>query len=193
MASIGTRSLISAILFAWLGMISSGCRAQRASNPQPPTTILIVRHAEKLDDGEANLSPAGAARAGLLPQMFGSRTDLPTPQVLFAARSTTHSDRPTQTLTPLAEALHLPIDDRFNDHQYADLAAELLSGRYAGKVVLVVWHHGRIPQLAIALGATPPYNPWPAQQYDRIWRIDYINGKATLHDLPIGLMPGDSR
>ncbi len=193
MALLRTRSLTSAILFVWLAIASNGCHAQPASKPQPPATILIVRHAEKLDNGEADLSPAGAARAGLLPQMFGSRTDLPTPQVIFAARSTTRSDRSMQTVTPLAEALHLPIDDRFKDHQYADLAAELLSGRYAGKVVLVVWHHGKIPQLAIALGATPPYNPWPAQQYDRIWRIDYINGKATLHDLPLGIMPGDSK
>jgi len=59
--------------------------------------------------------------------------------------------------------------------------------------VLVVWHHGKIPQLAIALGATPPYNPWPDTQFDRIWRIDYVNGKATLQDLPYAIMPGDSK
>jgi hypothetical protein len=57
----------------------------------------------------------------------------------------------------------------------------------------VVWHHGEIPNLARALGATPPYSPWPEQQYDRIWRIDYANGKVTLHDLPYLLLPGDSK
>ncbi len=104
-----------------------------------------------------------------------------------------HSNRPVQTVTPLAAALHLPIDDSFKNADYAGLAAALLSGKYAGKVVLVVWHHGSIPQLATALGATPPYSPWPEQQYDRIWRIDYNAGKVTLQDLPYALLPGDSK
>ena len=64
---------------------------------------------------------------------------------------------------------------------------------FPGKVVLVVWHHGKIPQLTQALVATPPYNPWPEDQYDRIWRIDYTNGKATVQDLPYAVLPGDSK
>ncbi len=114
------------------------------------------------------------------------------PQVLFAARISAHSNRSLQTLLPLAEALHLPIDDSFRDREYADLAASLLSGKYVGKVVLVAWHHGKLPQLAAALGATPPYDPWPSEQFDRIWRIDFLNGKVTLKDLPYALLPGDS-
>lgn len=162
---------------------------------RPPATILLIRHAEKLTDGQIDLSPIGFERARLLPKVFapGARPDLPTPQVLFATHESAHSNRPIQTLTPLAEALHLPIDDRFRDEDYAALASTLLSGKYAGKVVLIVWHHGKIPQLATALGATPPYKPWPEQQYDRIWRIDYVKGKVTLQDLPYALMPGDSQ
>ena len=52
---------------------------------------------------------------------------------------------------------------------------------------------GSIPRLAKALGATPPYDPWPETQFDRVWRIDYKDGKAVLTDLPQGLMPGDSK
>jgi len=164
--------------------------------PQRPATILIIRHAEKLTDGRVDLSPAGFERAKLLPTLFlpsAGRPDLPTPQVLFASHVSVHSNRPVQTLSPLAAALHLPIDDSFHDDDYAGLAATLLSGKYTGKVVLVVWHRGKIPQLAAALGATPPYSPWPDQQFDRIWRIDYVNGKAVLRDLPYAIMPGDSK
>jgi len=161
--------------------------------PEPPATILIIRHAEKLDNGESDLSPAGFDRAGLLPKAFYPGGSLPTPQVIFAAAQSAHSNRSVQTITPLAQALHLSIDDRFSDNDYKALAAELLSGKYAGKVVLIAWHHGNIPQLAAALGATPPYNPWPAEQYDRIWRIDYANGKVTLQDLPYPIPSGDSR
>jgi hypothetical protein len=167
----------------------------KAPRPQPPATILIIRHAEKLTDGRIDLSPTGFERAKLIPNLFipaGVRPDLPTPQVIFATHVSAHSNRPVQTVTPLAAALHVPIDDSIANDDYPKLAETLLSGKYAGKVVLVVWHHGRIPELTTALGAKPPYNPWPDQQFDRIWRIDYKDGKATLQDLPYKIMPGDS-
>ena len=170
--------------------------AGEATKPQPPATILLIRHAEKLTDGQSDLSPEGLERAKLLADAFShpeARPDLPVPQVLFAAHISSHSNRSVQTLSPLAAALHLPIDRRFRDRDYADLATALLSGNYAGKTVLVAWHRGTIPQLASALGATPPYDPWPTQQFDRIWRIDYVNGKVSLRDLPFAMMPGDSK
>ena len=58
------------------------------------------------------------------------------------------------------------------------------------------WWRGtmdRLPGFARALGAVPPYDPWPDTQFDRVWRIDYKDGKATLTDLPQGLMAGDSK
>ncbi len=162
---------------------------------RPPATILIIRHAEKLTDGQLDLSPTGFKRASLLPNLFvpaGARSDLPTPQVIFATHQSKHSNRPVETVTPLAAALHLTIDDSIMNEDYATLASILLSGKYAGKVVLVSWHHGNIPQLATALGAQPPYTTWPDTQFDRVWRIDYKDGKAMLKDLPHHLMPGDS-
>jgi hypothetical protein len=191
-------ALLVLLLPGFLSFSPTAIHAQAAApaKPQPPATILLIRHAEKLTDGRIDLSPTGFERARLLPTRFSpaaTRPDLPTPQVLFATHISEHSNRPVQTVTPLATALHLPIDDSFSNDEYPALAAALLSGKYAGKVVLVVWHHGKIPQLASALGATPPYTPWPDTQYDRIWRIDYANGKATLQDLPYAVMPGDSK
>jgi len=192
------RTKLRLLLLPWLCIVPAGCMTGRHAQPieaksQPPATILIIRHAEKLDNGESDLSPAGFDRAGMLPKAFYPGGSLPAPQVIFAAAESAHSNRSMQTVTPLADALHLLIDDRFNDNEYKALAAELLSGEYAGKVVLVAWHHGNIPQLTAALGAKPPYNPWPQQQYDRIWRIDYVNGKATLQDLPYPVTPGNSK
>ncbi len=202
MASTRTKFRLSGILLIWLALALTGCQsstgtqAQFAGTPQPPATILIIRHAEKLPNGDTDLSPAGYQRAQLLVKAFvppGVRPDLPTPQFIFAAALSPHSNRSALTVAPLADALHLQVNQDFADQQYAGLAAELLSGSYAGRVVLVSWHHGRIPQLAAALGATPPYNPWPDQQFDRIWKIDYINGKATLQDLPYEIAPAASR
>jgi hypothetical protein len=185
-------SRLHVVLVLLLCIVSASVTAQIAK-PQPPATVLIIRHAEKEMNGKIDLSPTGFKRAKLLPKLFRKRSDLPTPQVLFATHISEHSNRPVQTVTPLAAALHLPVNDSYKNDDYAALAAELLSGKYAGKVVLVVWHHGKIPQLASALGATPPYRPWPDQQYDRIWRIDYADGMVTIQDLPYAIMPGDSK
>ena len=182
-----------ALLLLVLSCLVSVARGQ---SPQPPATILILRHAEKLTDGRLDLSPVGFQRAALLPKLFvpkGVRPDLPTPQFLIATHQSAKSNRPVETITPLAAALKLPIDSTVMNDDYAALAKELLSGKYAGKVVLVSWHHGKIPALTEALGAKPPYNPWPEGQFDRVWRIDYAGGKATLRDLPQGLLPGDSK
>jgi hypothetical protein len=193
-ARIKFRILRVLLVSLLMGSMEIHAQAPTGRKPQPPATILLIRHAEKLTDGRIDLSPTGFERARLLPKMFSpAGANLPTPQVLFATRISEHSNRPVQTVTPLAAALHLPINDSFSNEDYPALAAALLSGKYAGKVVLVVWHHGKIPQLASALGAKPPYSPWPETQYDRIWRIDYSNGKVTLQDLPYAIMPGDSK
>jgi len=188
-----SRRVVLVGLALWL--VGAGLAAV-GQGPQPPATVLIVRHAEKLTDGRLDLSPVGFKRAGLMPKLFlpaGVRADLPMPQVLIATHQSARSNRPVETITPLAEALKLPIETDLMDDEYGKLAANLLSGRYAGKVVLVAWHHGKIPQLAEALGAKPPYKPWPDAQFDRIWRIDWVQGKAVLTDLPQGLLPGDSK
>ena len=169
MAASQTRLHLRTILLISLALALTsqiGCHAQPlATNPQPPATILIIRHAEKLNNGDTDLSSTGAQRAELLPQAFsGARPELPSPQVIFAAAESARSNRSVQTVTPLAEALHLSVDDRFNNGDYAALAKELLSGEYAGKIVLIAWHRGKIPELAFALGATPPYNSWPERQ-----------------------------
>jgi hypothetical protein len=165
---------------------------------QPPATVLLIRHAEKLTDGRMDLSPVGFERAKVIPTLFGGTGaaaphNLPRPDFLFATHVSKHSNRPVETITPLSEAMKMPISSEFADDDYASLAKLLLSGKYAGKVVLVAWHHGTLPQFAEALGATAPYKPWPETQFDRVWRIDYRDGKAVLTDLPQGLLAGDSK
>lgn len=178
------------------GLTLSGAAAA-AQPPQPPATILLIRHAEKPETG-MDLAPAGFARAKQIPLLFGgvgaaAPHNLPRPDFLFATHVSKNSNRPVETITPLSQALGLPISHEIADKDFATLATELMSGKYAGKVVLVAWHHGSIPEFARALGAVPPYEKWPETQFDRVWRIDYKDGKATLTDLPQGLMPGDSK
>jgi hypothetical protein len=198
MRSLLTRfSRRSVLVFLLLGMVglAGGWSADQQA-PRPPATILLIRHAEKLTDGREDLSSVGFERAKVMPLLFGGTSaphNLPRPDFLFATRQSKHSNRPVETITPLSDALGMTISHDVEDKDYAALATDLLSGKYAGKVLLVAWHHGSLPGFAKALGATPPYDPWPESQFDRVWRIDYRDGKAVLTDLPQGLMAGDSK
>jgi hypothetical protein len=191
------RFLFVALLTIGLGLAA---HAGFSQGPQPPATILLIRHAEKppAEAASMDLAPAGFERAKQIPQLFGGAGaaaphNLPRPDFLFATHVSKKSNRPVETITPLSQTLGLPISSEVADDDFPVLAKELLSGKYSGKVVLVAWHHGKLPEFAVALGATPPYKPWPDTQFDRVWRIDYRDGKATLTDLPQGLMPGDSK
>src|ERR1700749_1670042 len=120
--------LTHALFLLSIGLFAGCSRTASPPKPQPPATVLLIRHAEKLDNGEIDLSPIGFERARLLPKDFAScaRPDLPTPQVLFASPRSPHSNRPVQTVPPLAESLHLPIDNSFKNDDYAALASTLL-------------------------------------------------------------------
>jgi broad specificity phosphatase PhoE len=157
-----------------------------------PRQILLIRHGEKTGDkSDPHLDPRGYARAAALAGLFPSRFD--TPQFLFATHQSAHSNREVETIEPLARRLRLEIDSRFADEEYAAMAEELLSKPvYSGGNLLVCWHHGRIPELAAALGVSHPPAPWPDTQFDRVWKIEYSGGGVKFTDLPQHLLEGDS-
>ena len=168
-----------------------------AAAPHYPVQIIIIRHAEKPDDNDNSSDPAGLSaqgqeRAQALADAIPAR--YPHIDYLFASAASKNSHRPIDTITPLSQKLGLGIDTSYADKQYADLAQTLETDpKYAGKTVLICWHHGKIPQLTQALGATPPVSPWPGQTFDRIWQIDYgADQKATIQNLPQHVLPGDS-
>jgi phosphohistidine phosphatase SixA len=160
-----------------------------------PEKIVILRHGEKPGDADSpdtaadpDLAPRGVRRAealaNVIPEDFGE------PDFLVAAASSDESHRPVETLQPLANRLRFG-DDRFiqsfANHDFAKLARDLLNkSKFASKLVIVCWHHGNIPQLAVALGVTtaqletapeyiPAKNKWNSAVFDRFWILDYAN------------------
>jgi hypothetical protein len=112
------------------------------------------------------------------------------PTKLFAAADSAKSSRPRETLEPLARAFDLPIDASTSD---VNAVAERLRDVQSDAVVLISWRHQTLPALAHALGASDVPASWPANIYDRIWRLTpMVDGAVRLADLPMGLMPGDS-
>ncbi len=152
---------------------------------------MLMRHAEDVGEQSYHLSAQGVKRADALPRLFGGR--LPKPDVIIATHATKGSNRPIETVEPLARALHLEIDNRFRDDDAAMLARALLSdGRYDGKIVLVCWHHGKLPKLARELGVKDAPAKWPDRQFDHVWVIDYKkSGRARMDDVHQQLLDGD--
>jgi hypothetical protein len=135
------------------------------------SVILIIRHAENPADGHG-LSPRGEERAKAYKNYFqnftvdGTRRE---PEAVLVAADSKQSHRPRLTVEPFTKAAKLPIDGSFGNKQPADLAAELRAN-HQGKVILICWHHGQIPDLLRALGAAPetllPNGKWPRNVYD---------------------------
>jgi hypothetical protein len=165
-----------------------------------PARILLIRHAEKPDDPkEVGLSERGKQRAAALPKLFEKADDraepLPKPDYLFATRDSEASRRPTKTLKPLAKKLGLKVHAEVANKDFAALARKLLSDpKYAGKTVLICWHHGTMPELAVALDASQAPDRWKDKVFDRVWQIEYSrDGKATFRDRPQRLLEGDAK
>ena len=178
----------------------------------PPDVILISRHAEKPDPHEGSvgvdkhgktdehsLSVRGWQRAGALAALLAHAPQVPhssivRPARVVATKPTKHarSRREVDTATPVAERLGLRLID---DHGHGDLdaLADLVLGDPSP--ILVVWHHGEIPQVAVALGADPDQVPhaWPEHRYDLLWVLTRNEvGSYDLDIVPQRLLAGDA-
>jgi len=165
------------------------------SPAQGPRMVMIIRHAEKPDNTggpkDPNLSKRGFERAEALAKVIPEH--FPRPDFLIATQKTEGSNRPVETITPLATALHETIDTTFKEDEFEQAAhAVLTDPKYAGKVVLIAWHHGKIPELAKALSVKDAPATWDSKVFDRVWEITYDDKGAVWKDVPENALPGDS-
>jgi hypothetical protein len=152
--------------------------AQTNSSPLQDAVILIIRHAEKPEAGP-ELAPEGVRRADAYVNYFKDFQLDSRPvklDCLIATADSKNSHRPRLTLTPLSQALKMPLDTRFKDKNFEGLADDLRSTPH-GKHILICWHHGAIPELVHALGADPaqllPDGEWPASVFGWLIELRY--------------------
>jgi broad specificity phosphatase PhoE len=173
-----------------------------------PRHILIIRHAEKTGEkGDIHLSKKGVERAAALHQLFEKTKErpdpFPVPEFIFAASNSTSSERPRETVAPLAKRLKLSIDHAYLSNRTGEklkgsdrpqLGDEILrTPKYARKTILISWRHGAIPELAALLGAKDAPTKWDDHCFDRVWQITFDErGQASLRDRPQRLFPTDS-
>jgi phosphohistidine phosphatase SixA len=147
-----------------------------------PKTILVMRHAEKPDDSnDPNLSKAGHVRAIRLASYIPEK--IVQPDFIMASAVSHSSARPYETVRPLSKVTSLGVDATIVDDDYKTLANELLTNtKYAGKQVVVCWHHGNIPHLMHQLGAGKgDYpDPWDPAVFNLILEVTFSDGKVSV-------------
>ena len=172
--------------------------------------IMVIRHAEK-PNGEQGVGPYGSAdkdsltptgwkRAEALVGLFdppgGAVRDslIAKPTALFASapNAAATSKRPQQTIMPLSDALEIEINLGFGLGDEVELVK---AAKAAAGVVLIAWHHEKIPEIAgLILGSMDGVPPrWKAKRFDVVWvflRGD--DGAWTFSQAPELLLPGDS-
>src|SRR5258707_6826275 len=121
-------ALVFAMLFAVLGAVL--VLGYYATFSRPVTTVILVRHAEKIIDPnnpDVDLSPAGQARAQELARIFGDAGI----KTIYA----TQYQRTQQTVRPLADKLGLPIT-QVNSKSTPELLGQI-GTKHQGKVILI--------------------------------------------------------
>jgi len=169
--------LVFSMLFAVLGAVV--VFAYFATFRRPVTTVILVRHAEKVIDpnnSDPDLSPAGQARAQEIVRIFSDAG--------INAIYATQYKRTQQTVKPLADKLGLPVN-QVNSKSTADLLAQIRS-QNSGQVVFIAGHNNTVPEIIAALGG-PTFPTIPETEFDNLYLVTvYRTGKAKVVKLKYG-------
>src|SRR5713226_8294259 len=170
-------TLVFAMLFALLGTVV--VFAYFATFKRPVTTVILIRHAEKVIDPnnpDVDLSPAGQTRAQELARMFGDAG--------INAIYATQYKRTQQTVKPLADKLGLPIT-QVNSKSTPELLNQIRA-QHRGETIFIAGHNNSVPEIIAALGG-PAYPIIPESEYDNLYVVTvYRTGKAKVVKMKYG-------
>jgi hypothetical protein len=190
----------------------------------PPTKIMIIRHAEKppnppnengpwdvqvngqSGNGESLIVP-GWQRAGALNSFFAPYNASPwtagiaAPGYIYAANPTGETQRPWETVVPLAAWLNYQQGSPQFNANYSigggepDMVQSVLS---LTGIVLICWEHDNImPNIMQAINSAYPITNWSSipsswpNVFYLVWVLDFNGGKYTWSYANQNLMAGD--
>jgi broad specificity phosphatase PhoE len=147
---------------------------------QPPTIIILVRHAEKAivppENKDPDLSVAGLARAQELRRMFGDTG--------IAAIYATQFKRTQQTVKPLADKLRISVT-QVEAKKTSDLVQQIRA-RNSGQVIFIAGHNNTVPEIIAALGG-PQLPIIPETEFDNLYILTVqSDGAAQLLKMKYG-------
>lgn len=162
--------LLFPLLFATLGFVSCGpgqTESDNKNSQSATTTFILVRHAEKENGSNPELTGEGTARAARLRERLKDRK--------IAAVYSTATNRTMATARPTAERAKLKITD-YDPGNPTTFARELIS-RHRGQTVLIVGHSNTVPDLANALSGKKQLSDFDESDYGNFITVT-INGKG---------------
>ena len=167
----GMRRLLRVLLVLSAALLA-GCATRPGGAAPVVATVIVVRHAEKVDNSrDPELGAAGRTRA----QALAARLD----GVPLAAIYATEFQRTGQTVGPTAVAQRVAITP-YGASQPAGEVAALLRADHPRDTVLVAGHSNTVPALVAALCACTAA-PMADTEYDRLSIITFdANGRAQL-------------
>jgi broad specificity phosphatase PhoE len=143
------------------------CLAQSA-NPTG-TTVIVVRHAEKVDSSEdPDLSDIGEKRALQLSRLLNNAN--------VAALFSTQYKRTQQTLQPLARKLDLKI--LMTDASMTDELIEKILTDFPGKTVVVASHSDKVTEIIEGLGGRS-VGYLDESEYDSLFVVTLLNDSTA--------------
>jgi broad specificity phosphatase PhoE len=134
---------------------------------QATTTIIFVRHAEKVavQDDDPSLSVAGKRRVAELTRQLVDADVVAGIDAIYA----TPFKRSQETVQPIADALSLPI--RAYDAEDTNQVLKKILRKHKGKIILVVGHSDTLPILIANLGASKKVPRIAEGEYDNIYIV----------------------
>jgi 2,3-bisphosphoglycerate-dependent phosphoglycerate mutase len=169
--------IVFSMLFAVLGAVV--VIAYFITFRRPVTTVILIRHAEKIIDpnnNDVDLSPAGQARAQEIARTFGDAGV----NAIYA----TQYKRTQETVKPLADKIGVPVTI-VNSKNTADLLAQIRA-QHSGQTIFIAGHNNTVPEIIAALGG-PQYPIIPESEYDNLFIVTvYRTGKAKVVKMKYG-------
>ncbi len=169
--------IVFSMLFAVLGAVV--VFGYYVTFRRPVTTVIIVRHAEKIIDpnnNDVDLSETGRARAQEIARMFSDAG--------INAIYATQYKRTQETVKPLSDKIGVPVTV-MNSKSTGDLIAQIRS-QHSGQTIFIAGHNNSVPEIIGALGG-PQYPIIPESEYDNLFIVTiYRTGKAKVVKMKYG-------
>jgi broad specificity phosphatase PhoE len=142
-----------------------GCTATKVVPTDIATTVYLMRHAEKADDGtrDPNLTAEGRERA----QVLGNRLKDKNIRAIYS----TDYKRTRQTVGPLAEALDFDVII-YDPNDLNSLKEEILKKYKYGETVVVVGHSNTTPTLVNLLVSKDQFKKIDESDYTNLYKVE---------------------